>query len=369
MQVSDKKNRRIRTLYSIVCDGLALPESGLNWIKPNYEFALNIHLFSKYYQKMRKSSAKWEDIKKRMTNKKSGFIVTDKVPPQGYDMVYTHISWNVQPDRSLPEQPVSLISNIESYPGQESELTMIFNAELIPFTLLKRQPIHVNVWQSYQFSISHFIKELRSISELNMSDYDKTYFEILLPAETGTSSDLMPTNALHEFGIRFGPWIRIVEQIRNFVADGARHWFYGKCDSKQAIEILSKNENDRAYYLIRSVPVVTEPNPDRKYVFAISYRKKNGAISHFKIYKDISDRLCMVNNANEVEYFTSFRDIIAASVEHDTEPYTNPYFKGLVTQPVRVFPSDDPYPPLQQTSPVYEKPPPKNDRLIISKKD
>jgi len=299
---------------------------------------------------MKKSSAKWEDIKTRMTNKKCGFIAVDKVPPQGYDLVYTHKSWNIHPD------PITSCIETGQKDPQFDEFKMLFNTELIPFTLLKRQPASVNVWQHYHFSVTHFIKELRSIPELKMSDYDKTYFDILLPAETGTSLDLMPTNALHEFGIRFGPWIRIIEQIRNFVEDGARNWFHGKCDSKQAQEILSTCKSGSEYYLIRSVPVVTELNPDRKYVFAITYRKLDG-ISHFKIFKDISDRLCMVNTDSEVQYFASFQAIIHATVKPNAEPFPNQYFKGLVTQTVKVIvpPNEEIDKPKAKYEPVQVK--------------
>jgi len=262
---------------------------------------------------------------------------------------YNILSYDLQnPPVSSPPQPNSLPIFSFQQNQNVNELDKIFDSEILPITLLNR---HMGN-NTQQFSVSHFINELRSLPNLNMTDYDKTFFQILITAEIGDFVDILPTKALKEFGVRFGPWIKIVEKVREFVADGARHWFYGKCDSKQANEILSKYGNEHEYFLIRSVPVVAFPNPDRKYVFAISYRNTTGKICHFQIYKDFEGRLCMVNDVKEVEYFSSFRNIIGATVKIDPKPIKpNPTFTCLEPQIIKVFDnSKDPvYDPIEST--------------------
>jgi len=249
----------------------------------------------------------------------------------------------------LPSSPLQLESDpppsplVHNLPHQEENiLDNIFNSEIIPVTLLKRQPYAINVWQSYQFSISHFINELRSLPNLCMSDFDKTNFEILLPAETGTQTDIMPTCALSEFGIRFGSWMRIVEKVRDFVSDGASNWFYGKCDGVQATQILSQHGSDREYFFIRSVPVDSKSVPDFKYVFAISYRKIRGSIVHLRIYKNKMDRLCMIDEGNRTIEFSNFKDIIHTVLRNDPVPISNPQFQCLIPVPnKKIFMNDE----------------------------
>jgi len=246
----------------------------------------------------------------------------------------------------LPSSPSSdhggspLSTNTNNIPHQEENiLDNIFNSEIIPITLLKRQP--ESYWNSYQFSISHFINELRALPNLFMTDFDKTNFEILLPAETGAQSDIMPTNALQEFGMRFGSWMKIVEKVRDFVSDGASQWFHGKFDGVTANHILSPKGDDREYYLIRSVPVDTKSVPDLKYVFAISYRKIRGPIAHLRIYKNKLDRLCMIDEGSHTREFSNFREIIHTVLKRDPVPVSNPQFKGLVVLPnSKIFTND-----------------------------
>jgi len=316
---------------------------------------------------MGNSTAKWLSIKNRMTQSKSGFMAVDIVPPEGYDKVYTHILWNGQPNpvpvqtpfinaqsasayeylpAELPkaETPSSPTHNIlvPSIPHQsENILENIFNSEIIPVTLLRRQPNGINVWQSQQFSIPHFINELRALPNLFMNDFDKINFEILLPAETGTQTNFMPTDALREFGIRFGSWMRIVEKVRDFVTDGAKDWFFGKCDGALATQILSQYPNDKEYYFIRSVPVDNKTVPDLKYVFAISYRKIGENIAHIRIYKDKLDRLCMITDGRTTQPFVNFSQIINTVLKNSPTPISNPLFKDLLkVPPQKIFTND-----------------------------
>jgi hypothetical protein len=307
-----------------------------------------------------------------MTKSKSGFIALDhKLPPLGYDKIYSHILWNGKPN-SVPVQNFNTPNNsryeylrqesvfshppgsppqnvsVPAVPHQnENALENIFNSEIIPVTLLKRQPAHINVWNSYQFSVSHFINELRSLPNLFMNDFDKINFEILLPAEivsaTGSQnqSDLIPTAALSEFGIRFGSWRRIVEKVRDFVSDGAKDWFYGKLDGTQASIILQQKPTDKEYFLIRSVTVDTKTVPDLKYVFAISYRKINSSVTHLRIYKDKLDRLCMINDGRNTVIFANFSNIIHTVLKTSPTPVSNDAFKDLIKVPAQRVYVDD----------------------------
>jgi len=363
-----KRSRSSLSLYQIVNLGLESgdPISGLIWIEVNKEFALNKEKFISWYQKFGNTTYKSENIINRMTKSKSGFILVDRTPPPGYDRVCTHVLWNGKPNpvpvqtfntpavstyvylpagvthkqsgNSPPRQNVS----VPPVPDQEENiLDNIFSSEIIPVTLLKRQPNEINVWQSYQFSIPHFIDELRALPNLFMNDFDKINFEILLPAETGTQTNFMPTDALREFGIRFGSWMRIVEKVRDFVTDGAKDWFFGKCDGALATQILSQYPNDKEYYFIRSVPVDTKTVPDLKYVFAISYRKIGENIAHIRIYKDKLDRLCMITDGRTTQPFVNFSQIINTVLKNSPTPISNPLFKDLLkVPPQKIFTND-----------------------------
>jgi len=327
---------------------------------------------------MGNSTAKWDSIKNRMTKSKSGFMcIESNFPPPGFEKTYTHVLWDGQPNAvpinntqnssyeylpvnsSIPEAPKSPNYDYPSSPDSTEQLTFspvftplnniphkeenildnIFNSEIIPVTLLKRQPL--DVWSSYQFSISHFINELRSLPNLYMSDFDKMNFEILLSAETGAQTDLMPLTALTEFGIRFGSWMKIVEKVRDFVTDGASNWFCGKLDATQATKILSGYSNEREFYLIRSVPVDSKSVPDLKYVFAISYRKIAGPIAHLRIYKNKLDRYCMIDEGSQTREFANFQQIIHTVLKKDPVPISNPHFAGLMQTPNgKIFTND-----------------------------
>jgi len=184
-----------------------------------------------------------------------------------------------------------------------------------------------------------------------MNDFDKYNFEILLPAETGTEHDLMPTSALSEFGIRFGSWMRIVEKVRDFVSDGAKDWFFGKCDGQLATQIISQYPNDKEYFIIRSVPVDTKSVPDLKYVFAISYRKPRGNISHIRIYKDKLDRLCMITDGRTIQPFVNFDHLIKTVLKNSPTPIPNLIFKELRKVPEQKIYHDD----LIPGKPDYER--------------
>jgi len=359
-----RKNCKI-PLFKIIHHGLNYPqESGLYWIELNKKFGVNYEIFKPYYQRIGNCDDVYlNSLKNRMTKSKSGFIALDCHVP-GCDKVYTHILWTGQPNtvslqniipndhgfsgyeiQSPTSTPESVVNNTQQlsylYLQEKNILETLFNSEIIPVTLLKRQP--ENVWQSYQFRMSHFIKELRDLPNLFMNDFDKSNFGILLSAETGTQpqTDLMPTNALKEFGIRFGSWARIVEKVREFVSDGAKDWFYGKCDGFLATQILSKYPADCEYYIIRSVPVDINSVTDLKYVFAISYRKIGGNITHLRIYKDKMDQLCMINDGEEIQIFLNFKDIIHTVLKNSPTPITNPRFKDLVLPPAEKVTTND----------------------------
>jgi len=229
--------------------------------------------------------------------------------------------------------PPQQVSPVPLHIPQQSEdiIDKIFNSEIIPVVLLKRQPI--DVWKSLQFSITHFINELKSLPNLMMDDYDKTNFKLLLSAETGTDSDVIPTSALSEFGIRFGSWIKIVEKVRDFVSSGAKDWFFGKCDGNEATQVLSRFPNDREYFIIRSVPIDDTTIPGLRYAFAISYRKIGGNIAHQRIYKNKMDQLCMISNGREIQLFYNFKDIIHSVLTQKPVAITNPIFARLSLMP------------------------------------
>jgi hypothetical protein len=246
----------------------------------------------------------------------------------------------------VPVSPLPAVDHVpiaDPEPSEIDRLNFIFNSEIIPVTLLKRQPI--DVWKSLQFNVHQFVDEMRSIPNLQMNDYDKTNFGILLFAEetTAPTSEMMSTNSLHEFGIRFGSWIKIVEKVRDFVSAGAKDWFFGKCSSTEAKMILENYGPEHEYYLIRSVPVAHTaiPGHNLRYVFAISSRNSSGHIAHMKIYKDSHDRLCMINDDLEIEFFSGFKELIFSIVNNGV-PASNPLLiKGLQRQPpVIVFKPD-----------------------------
>jgi hypothetical protein len=365
--------------------------SGLCWIIPNNRFAINYKKFTDYYIKTGHSSSQLTSIKNRMTKSKSGFVaINNDIPPDDYDKIYTHNLW---PDTPTPTFNInieniemttsSIISNttetqnisnttetqnisntfcgdtnsnqtqhIDKESGNYINIfNNIFIPEIIPVTILNKNPI--NAWNTFQFCLSHFLNEMRSIQNLHMTDFDKINFEILLLAEMAEFpcektadkfTDILPTCVLHNFGVRFGPWTRIIENVREFVSNGAKDWFYGKCDTATANDILSKYndplKNNHEYFLIRAVDNNTPPAtvltiPDLKYVFAISYcktKENQSNIAHQKIYKDKLDRLCLINNANELIFFPNFSGIIQQILK-DPYPISNAYFNNLIINP------------------------------------
>jgi len=141
----------------------------------------------------------------------------------------------------------------------------------------------------------------------------------------------MPTSALHDFGIRFGPWEKIVHKVREFVSDGAKDWFIGKCNGNKAAEIISKKTEN--CYCIRSVPLDTTLIENYTYIFALSYWN-DGKISHLRIFKDNKQhRLCALDETQQLQYVHSFKDIIEKVLkEKSIKSVGDPRFKNLLTE-------------------------------------
>src|SRR4029079_4227516 len=111
-------------------------------------------------------------------------------------------------------------TNVQYHTGLESRdniqpqnpIDIVFKPEILPFTVLNNQP---NASRDCTFSLSQFIDNLKSIQNLHMTDFDGVNFEILFRAELDNmETDIFPTSVLHNFGVRFGPWIDIVKNIR-----------------------------------------------------------------------------------------------------------------------------------------------------------
>jgi len=162
-----------------------------------------------------------------------------------------------------------------------------------------------------------------------MNNDDIINFKILLSAEIDSVHDLsnIPTSVLHEFGIRFGPWNKIVDIVREFVSDGASEWFIGKCNSNKAEEIFSQKPG--YCFSLRSVPPDHTLIENHHYVFALSYRK-DGKTSHIRIYKDKQHRLLALDEKQNPKFIHSFKGIIQLIVGQ-YQPVGDIRFKGLET--------------------------------------
>jgi hypothetical protein len=384
------------TLYDIVMSALDnSKDSGLEWTVPNKEFGLNTERFTDYYQKMAGSTAKGNSILNRMTKSKSGFVALNHMyNNNNYDKIYTHATWQsgptlnkknninigvmnptyvceignisnstidtqnntyvqphntyvqphntyIQPQNNTYVQPhntyVQPHNNTQSQNNiqqnnndYQNTIDIIFNPEILPVTILNNQP---NVFKDAMFNLSQFVDDLRSNQHLYMTDYDKVNFKFLFWGELGcVETVIVSTNILHDFGVRFGPWINIVKNITEFVSNGAKKWYHGKCDTQTAINILSRCPSDHEYFLIRTVDIDSNTIPQLKYVFAISYRKINGGIAHQKIYKDTINNLCLINDKNELEIFSNFEEIIQ-NILKDPHPVSNVFFTNLANCP------------------------------------
>jgi len=278
-------------------------------------------------KKKTESSAKWTSIKNRLTKSKSGFYALEnKIPPDGFYKLYSHISWNLSVDPvftiTVPQSPPSNLNQIN--------LNQIKIEEIIPLKLLANQP---NVWITYTFNAHKFLDDMRSLSiYAEMNEDDKLNFKILLAAENDNSNELsydylsyMPTKALHDFGVRFGPWESIVLKVREFVSDGARDWFIGKCNRYKAEDIISQSSN---CYCIRSVSPDREILLDHTYIFALS--TKDEKISHLRIFKDKQHRICVINEEEKLQYFSSFKEFIVEVTTETFVPVGDYRFKDLI---------------------------------------
>jgi len=198
----------------------------------------------------------------------------------------------------------------------------IFDEGIIPNTfLLNQAPITSGV-----FNVPKFLDDMRdSYKFKGMKNEDIDNFKLLLSAETDTLNDYLPISVLHEFGIRFGPWENIVEKVREFISDGARNWFIGKYNGTQAEEILSQKPDN--CFSFRAVPLDDTIIPDHIYVFALSYRK-NGRISHKRIFKDKQHRLCSLD-VNQLRYFHSLKGIIELVLDKKSQPVGHHRFQGM----------------------------------------
>jgi len=367
----------------------------LKWIEPGSSFALNSKNFTEYYQKKTDSSARWSSIKNILTRSKSGFYsLPNQILPDGYQKIYTHKMWSDKPRDSTetsPSQPqtinISPLSHeglspvnqsvvqpviTETMPPTETSLSQpqtikigeIFHEEIIPCTLLKNQP---NVWDSYLFNAHKFLEDMKSLYN-GMNDNDIKNIKIFFESDNNTVNDInhdylsnMPTDALHDFGIRFGQWDRIVHKVREFIQDGASDWFIGKCTGEKAAEILSKQ--DYNCFCIRTV----KPDPnlinEHIYIFALSHWK-DGKISHFRIFKDKQHRLCALDENHRPQYFHSFKRFIE-QVKETSLPVGDQRFITLVKEDsfpvIRASPVIKSYPDFK---PDYV---PLNNQSVINK--
>jgi len=221
-----------------------------------------------------------------------------------------------------------LVSATPSLSSTDSTLESIFNPEQLAVILLKNQP---QVWEECRFDLTKFINDLIMIKELEMSHLDAHNFSILISAEIeNNNSQLsnMTTDALSDFGKRFGPWNEnIVQNVRNFIEAGAKDWFIGKCDREKANTKLESNDrSSNNIYFIRSVTPVL--NDNLYYVFALSYRI-DGKVYHLRIYRENNSKfLCVINVDQEIVRFLSFKQIIEW-VLIDPTPVGDKYFKDL----------------------------------------
>jgi len=248
----------------------------------------------------------------------------------------TMISEYTNPIKPTNEPPRTLETNrlITSSPATISEpvfeipIPMIFNDELFLKTILPENTESV--------SLSEFCNSLKKIRQWDIEDSDIEDIKMLL--SYGESSefqienniDVVSRKMLREFGIRYGPWKEIIQNLREFVLDGARDWFVGKCDGDRAKELLCIHSSEECYYFIRSVGVNEELLPKHYYVFALSFIQ-NGNIFHLRIFKD-HQNLCVVDEQKNIQRFSNLSKIIEWRFNKGSaKPLSHPNFKKLKT--------------------------------------
>jgi len=312
-----KRNCTVK-LEKIILDGLTkLPveESGLDWVNYNQTFSLDFDIFEKYYRYY--SDAKLDSIKNRLTKTKSSFYVISEGDTSSVK-IFTSDNWSLVYEKAglkLVEPVYPPTSNTTSSMIEETNHSLMSeDYSLVTISdQIKEQFPGTNSTDLHHLKV--FLRAEGEQLPFNESSLEKF-----------KRFDTVPRNSYEQFIYRFGPFENLIQNIQQFIDNGAKFWFIGKASRDHAQNIL-KNSKHEYCHLIR---ISAESNstrsnnsdPDMIPIYVLSYRRSI-QYSHRQIFKHKTNHKLYVHIQNAYKEVQDFTKIISTLELDKSEPISN----------------------------------------------